>query len=64
MLQVISVLSRCYICFTYMLQTYVPHVSSVFYKYVAFKCFMLFGESGDMRSDSGMARQPGNVGNL
>ena len=30
MLQVASVLSGCYICFTHMLQVYVPNVSSFF----------------------------------
>jgi len=32
----------------------------LFQTYVAFKCFMLFGELGGAGSDGGMARMPGN----
>jgi hypothetical protein len=40
MLQVASVLSAYCICFTHMLQVYVPNVLSASDVYVAFKCFV------------------------
>jgi hypothetical protein len=42
MLQVVSVLSRCCICFTNMLQVYVPNVSSTLYCIQVFSCCMCF----------------------
>jgi hypothetical protein len=64
MLQVVSVLFGCFMCFTYMLQVHVPNVSSVLILMLhsCCKCFALFARGKSSADRVHGARGAGGLG--